>query len=33
VPPLLADAMRVEQVVRNLLDNAVKFTPPGGACA
>ena len=30
LPPVLADAVRVEQVVVNLLHNAIKFTPEGG---
>lgn len=28
--PLIMDGMRIEQVVKNLLSNAFKFTPPGG---
>jgi two-component system, OmpR family, phosphate regulon sensor histidine kinase PhoR len=30
LPPVLADASRVQQVMVNLLHNAIKFTPPGG---
>ncbi|MGH7409859.1 MAG: PAS domain S-box protein [Candidatus Methylomirabilis sp.] len=31
LPPLLADPVRVRQILYNLLSNAVKFTPSGGS--
>jgi signal transduction histidine kinase len=33
LPPACADAQRLEQIVANLLGNAVRHTPPGGLVA
>jgi signal transduction histidine kinase len=30
LPPALADQTRIEQVLRNLVQNALRYTPPGG---
>ena len=30
LPPLVADACKMKQILSNLLTNAIKFTPPGG---
>ena len=33
LPPVLADSARIEQVIDNLLDNAIKYSPEGGTVA
>ena len=30
MPKITADRLRITEVIMNLLDNAIKFTPPGG---
>jgi signal transduction histidine kinase len=30
LPPVRADQLRVERILYNLLENAVKYSPPGG---
>ena len=29
-PQIYADAIRIQHVMRNLINNALRFTPPGG---
>src|SRR5207244_4003218 len=33
LPPVMADQTRIQQVLGNLIDNAVKYSPEGGAIA
>jgi len=30
LPPMLVDSTRLEQVIRNLIHNSLRYTPPGG---